>query len=71
MTEAIVKIGSEVSKKSAKNLSNLIRIIFSEGDKHHMDQETIRAALALVGTSLAVSGTSISGCNIQGDKNYE
>lgn len=66
-----IKIGSKISKNSAKNLGNLISTIFKVGKKTRMEQSTIQAAIHLAGLSLKVENTSVNGCSIIGDKTYE
>lgn len=66
--ETMIKIGSEVSKETAKNLGDLYDRLFTSAAKHRMDQETVRAALSGISNALSVNGTTISGCNINGDK---
>ena len=66
--EAVVNIGSTVSKETAQNLQRLIEGIFRVGYRTHMDQATIQVALRVMAESLSVNGTTLTGCNINGDK---
>lgn len=68
--ETGIKISSEVSKESAKNLKSLISTIFKVGKKTGMEQQTIREAMHLVSSSLKIENTSINNCTVEGDKNY-
>lgn len=66
--ETAIKIGTEVSKESTKNLGDLIDKVFSSAAKNRMEQHTIIEALRIVAASLSVSGTTINGCHIEGEK---
>ena len=66
--ESLIKIGAEISKDSAKNLGDLIDRIFASAAKHRMEQGTVSQALSVVSTSLSVENTTITGCNITGEK---
>lgn len=66
--ETALRIGSEVTKATSDNVARTVEKIFRVGYATHMDQATICKALDSMAQSFAVNGTTIQGCNINGDK---
>lgn len=66
--ETAIKIGHEISKQSAENVSKAIERIFRVGYSTHMDQKTICKALDAMTRSFSIDGLTVTGCNITGDK---
>ena len=54
--------GGDVEPASVEAILNAVKGIFKTGQKTNMDQETIRAGLALVQEMAVVKGTTISNC---------
>ncbi len=63
-----IKIGHEISKKSGKNLRELIETVFRVGAETRMEQETIKAALTLIGKASRIDNIAISNSNFVGDR---
>jgi len=66
--ENTIHVGNKIDKDSADNLKGVITEIFESGYKNHMDQKTIRKALATVAQSVEVKHVIITDNNFTGDK---
>jgi hypothetical protein len=66
--ETAIKIGNEISDKSAANVRKTIESILRIGFQTHADQETIREALHCMTAAFKVENVTLTGCNINGDK---
>jgi len=66
----VVNVGGTVDKESCENFAAGIKVIFKAAGKNHIEQETIRAAIAAYSHTLSVGNVNFSSCNITaGDKN--
>lgn len=68
MDAPLIHIGSKIDKDTVKSIIDLISTIFKVGRQTGMDQDTIRLALRTVAESQHVTGTTLNGCNLTGDK---
>jgi len=66
--ENAIHVGNKVDKDTADNLKGIIDVIFTKGHESHMDQETIQAALRMVGSVTEVKNVTITGSTFTGDK---
>jgi hypothetical protein len=66
--ETAIKIGCEVSKETGEQVRKMVETIFRVGYQTHMDQDTIRAALASMASAVSVNGTIFNGASVIGDK---
>lgn len=64
-----IRIGGDVSKGTAENVSTGLVHILRAGFESHSDQETIRMALQSFSAAVRVENVSITNCTIDGDKN--
>lgn len=62
-----INVGNTVTTESCKSLKEIIDIIFTRGFENHMDQDTIRAALDMIGKVTEIKQITITNCHIKGD----
>jgi len=67
MNAPLIQIGGHFEKDSTKNLGDLISRIFESAAKNRMEQETVRAALAIISKGLTADA-SINNCTLTGEK---
>lgn len=61
-------IGGKIEKETVQHLERLIVNVLKAGFQSRAEQETIRHALSIVGQTLSVGDTTVSGCQITGEK---
>ena len=58
-----IKIEAKADPGTIDSMSSAITSILMQGEMYHAEQETIRHAISVLGQSVGVNGTTISGCN--------
>jgi len=59
-----ISVGNEISKETIEATSEAIRAIIESGYSSHMDQETVRHALSVLGKVGSIDNVTISGNSV-------
>lgn len=68
MDAPLLQVGGTIDKEATRAVGELVKTIFNEGFKTHMEQETIRIALTAMGSAFQVHGMQIHNSSFVGEK---
>lgn len=68
MTDAVIQVGTVVTKKSAKNIYTAICEVIKVAYECRLEQDTVRTAIRGVSDALRVENVTITHCYLTGDK---
>lgn len=68
MDAPLLQVGGTIDKEATRAVGELVKTIFNEGFKTHMEQETIRVALTAMVAGFQVNGLQVHGNTFTGEK---
>lgn len=69
--ENMMHIGANLSKETAENASNAIKVVFESGFQNHVSETVMLKALDTLKSAVTVQNITVSGCSFDSSQTKE